>query len=115
MDGGDENRMGTSNASCEKIMKMHSEEARKRGKKMIFISSIMGTRSWSNKYVKNVLLLFDCGSFDAPEIIQTVTKTIERTIRYKNGKPVSCKEKYDETSTTRRLNNPNFIETIIVE
>lgn len=66
MDGGDENRIGTSNASCERLMKMHSEEARKGGKnkKMIFVSSIMGTRSWSNKYVKNVLLLFDCGSFD---------------------------------------------------
>ena len=59
---------------------------------------------------------FDCGYDDVSgEVIETVTKTFERTIRYKNGKPVSCKEKYDETSTTRRLNNPNFIETIIVE
>ena len=32
---------------------------------------------------------FDCGFDDMPgEIIQTVTKTVERTIRYKNGKPV---------------------------
>ena len=60
---------------------------------------------------------FDCGSYDAPEIIQTVTKTVERTIRYKNGQPVSCKEKYNETSTTRRLGNAkdNFIEISIAD
>ena len=59
---------------------------------------------------------FDCGSYDVPEIIQTVTRTVERTIRYKNGQPVSCKEKYNETSTTRRLANKNYnaIETSIV-
>lgn len=59
---------------------------------------------------------FDCGSYDAPEIIQTVTKTVERTIKYKNGQPVSCKEKYNETSTTRKLANRqyNAIETSIV-
>ena len=59
---------------------------------------------------------FDCESYDAPEIIQTVTKTVERTIRYKNGQPVSCKEKYNETSTTRRLANRKYesIETSIV-
>ena len=58
---------------------------------------------------------FDCGSYDAPEIIETVTKTVERTIRYKNGQPVSCKEKYNETSTTKRLSarNYNCIETSI--
>lgn len=64
MDGGDDNRNGTNNANCEEKAKLYSEEARKHGKKMIFISSQMGTRSWSNKYVKNVFLLFDCGSFD---------------------------------------------------
>ena len=61
---------------------------------------------------------FDCGFDDMPgEIIQTVTKTVERTIRYKNGKPVSCKEKYNETSTTRRLanKNNNYIETSVVD
>ena len=60
---------------------------------------------------------FDCGSYDMPEIIQTVTKTVERTIRFKNGKPVSCKEKYSEISTTRSLGNGanNFIETSIVD
>ena len=60
---------------------------------------------------------FDCGSYDAPEIIETVTKTVERTIRYKNGQPVSCKEKYNETSTTRRLATRNFncIETSITD
>ena len=59
---------------------------------------------------------FDCGSYDAPEIIQTVTKTVERTIKYKNGQLVSCKEKYNETSTTRRLANRkyNTIEASIV-
>ena len=62
-------------------------------------------------------LEFDCGSYDLPEIIQTVTKTVERTIRYKNGQPVSCKEKYNETSTTRRLGNAkdNFIEISIAD
>ena len=64
MDGGDKDRFGTSNKECEKTMKEYSEEARIKDKKMIFISSLMGTRSWSNKYVKNVLLLFDSGSFD---------------------------------------------------
>lgn len=60
---------------------------------------------------------FDCGSYDAPEIIQTVTKTVERTIRYKNGELVSCNEKYHETLTTRRLANMNYnvIETSIVD
>ena len=60
---------------------------------------------------------FDCGSYDAPEIIQTVTKTVERTIRYKNGEPVSCNEKYHETSTVRRLAkaNKNCIEISIVD
>ena len=60
---------------------------------------------------------FDCGFDDPGEIIQTVTKTVERTIKYRNGKPVSCKEKYNETATTRRLGtnkNNNFIETSIV-
>lgn len=58
---------------------------------------------------------FNCGSYDTGEIIQTVTKTVERTIKYKNGKPVSCKEKYNETSTTRKLVNKtnNYIETSI--
>lgn len=58
---------------------------------------------------------FDCG-FDEPgEIIQTITKTVERTIKYRNDKPVSCKEKYNETSTTRRLiNKKDLIETSIV-
>ena len=60
---------------------------------------------------------FDCGFDDPGEIIQTVTKTVERTIKYRNGKPVSCKEKYNETSTTRRLanKNNNFIETSVVD
>ena len=64
MDGGSEDRDGTNNASCEEKAKLYSNEARKHGKKMIFISSQMGTRSWSNKFVKNVFLLFDSGSFD---------------------------------------------------
>lgn len=64
LDGGDGEREGTTNAECEKTAVMYSEEARKTGKKCIFISSIMGTRSWSNKYVKNVFLWFDNGSFD---------------------------------------------------
>ena len=64
MDGGSEDRDGTNNASCEEKAKLYSKEARKHGKKMIFISSQMGTRSWSNKFVKNVFLLFDSGSFD---------------------------------------------------
>lgn len=64
MDGGTEDRKGTSNRECEEEMKKHSEEARKNGKRCIFISSIMGTRSWSNKYVKNVILLYNNGSFD---------------------------------------------------
>ena len=68
MDGGTDDRKGTSNRECEKIMKKHSEEARtknpKNPKHCIFISSLMGTRSWSNKYVKNVILLYNNGSFD---------------------------------------------------
>lgn len=64
MDGGTDDRKGTSNRECESKMKKHSEEARKNGKRCIFISSIMGTRSWSNKYVKNVILLYNNGSFD---------------------------------------------------
>ena len=64
MDGGTDDRKGTSNRECESEMKKHSEEARKNGKRCIFISSIMGTRSWSNKYVKNVILLYNNGSFD---------------------------------------------------
>ena len=56
---------------------------------------------------------FDCGDIPG-EIIQTVTKTVERTIKFKNGEPVSCKEKYNETATTRRVNNRNFIESSIV-
>lgn len=64
MDGGTDDRKGTSNKECESEMKKYSEEARKNGKHCIFISSIMGTRSWSNKYVKNVILLYNNGSFD---------------------------------------------------
>lgn len=64
MDGGTDDRKGTSNRECESEMKKYSEEARKNGKCCIFISSIMGTRSWSNKYVKNVILLYNNGSFD---------------------------------------------------
>lgn len=68
MDGGTDDRKGTSNRECESEMKKHSEEARtknpKNPKHCIFISSIMGTRSWSNKYVKNVILLYNNGSFD---------------------------------------------------
>lgn len=64
MDGGTDDRKGTSNKECESEMKKYSEEARKNGKRCIFISSIMGTRSWSNKYVKNVILLYNNGSFD---------------------------------------------------
>ena len=64
MDGGTDDRKGTSNRECESEMKKHSEEARKNSKHCIFISSIMGTRSWSNKYVKNVILLYNNGSFD---------------------------------------------------
>ena len=68
MDGGTDDRKGTSNRECEKIMEKHSEEARtknpKNPKHCIFISSLMGTRSWSNKYVKNVILLYNNGSFD---------------------------------------------------
>ena len=64
MDGGTDDRKGTSNRECESEMKKHSEEARKNGKRCIFISSLMGTRSWSNKYVKNVILLYNNGSFD---------------------------------------------------
>ena len=68
MDGGTDDRKGTSNKECEKIMEKHSEEARtknpKNPKHCIFISSLMGTRSWSNKYVKNVILLYNNGSFD---------------------------------------------------
>lgn len=64
MDGGTDDRKGTSNRECESEMKKHSEEARKNSKRCIFISSIMGTRSWSNKYVKNVILLYNNGSFD---------------------------------------------------
>lgn len=64
-------------------------------------------------------LEFDCGFNDVSgEIIQTVTRTIERTIRYKNGKPVSCKEKYNETTTTRKLGNVkcnDFIESSIAD
>ena len=64
MDGGTDDRKGTSNKECESQMKKNSEDARKNGKRCIFISSIMGTRSWSNKYVKNVILLYNNGSFD---------------------------------------------------
>ena len=68
MDGGTDDRKGTSNRECESEMKKHSEEARtknpKNPKHCIFISSLMGTRSWSNKYVKNVILLYNNGSFD---------------------------------------------------
>ena len=64
MDGGTDDRKGTSNKECESEMKKYSEEARKNDKRCIFISSIMGTRSWSNKYVKNVILLYNNGSFD---------------------------------------------------
>lgn len=68
MDGGTDDRKGTSNKECEEIMKKYSEEARtknpKNPKHCIFISSLMGTRSWSNEYVKNVILLYNNGSFD---------------------------------------------------
>ena len=68
MDGGTDDRKGTSNRECESEMTKHSEEARTKNpenpKRCIFISSLMGTRSWSNKYVKNVILLYNNGSFD---------------------------------------------------
>ena len=64
MDGGTADRKGTSNSECEKEMKHHSKEARQNNKRCIFISSIMGTRSWSNPFVKNIILLYNTGSFD---------------------------------------------------
>ena len=58
----------TTNATCEERMVEYSKRARhnnkKCNKKCIFLTSLMGIRSWSNKYVKNVILLFDGGSFD---------------------------------------------------
>ena len=64
MDGGDEERNGVNNANCEEIMLSKSIAANKNGKQMIFITSMMGIRSWSNKYVKNVLFLCNGGSGD---------------------------------------------------
>ena len=67
MDGGDEDRKGTNNSSCEEEMLNKSIAAKENGgeqKQMIFITSMMGIRSWSNKYVKNVLILHNGGSGD---------------------------------------------------
>lgn len=54
-------------------------------------------------------LVFDFGSDMSGDIIQTVTRTIERTIHYKNGQPVSSNETLNETIETRKLKNEDII------
>ena len=64
MNGGTEDEDGTTNAKCEKEAKRLSNLAHRNGRKCIFITCTMGTRSWSNKWVKNAILMFNDGSFD---------------------------------------------------
>lgn len=64
MNGGTDTEDGTTNAKCEKEATELSENAHKHGRKCVFITCTMGTRSWSNKYVKNAILMFNDGSFD---------------------------------------------------
>lgn len=57
-------------------------------------------------------LVFDCGSDMAGDIIQTVTRTIERTIKFKNGQPTSSIEHVNETVQIRKLKSEDiFIES----
>ena len=83
MDGGDEDRKGTNNSSCEEEMLNKSIAAKENGKQMIFITSMMGIRSWSNKYVKNVLILHNGGSGDV--ISQKIARGFTPT-----GEPINC-------------------------
>jgi len=64
MNGGTEDEDGTTNAKCEKEATKLSNWAHLNGRKCIFITCTMGTRSWSNKWVKNAILMFNDGSFD---------------------------------------------------
>ena len=53
---------------------------------------------------------FDRGYSDnGGEIIQTVNRTIEKKITFKNNKPVSYTETANETVTTRRLRDTDSI------
>lgn len=70
----------------------------------------------SNLVVKNGdiaitdTVVFDRGESDiGGEVIQTVTRTVERKTIFKNGKPVSCEETFNESITTRKLENRDSI------
>lgn len=61
---------------------------------------------------------FDRGFSDVQgDVIQTVTRTIERTVEYKNGKPVSSKETVIENISTLKPNRGDdiFIKSRILE
>lgn len=64
MNGGTEDEEGTTNAECEEQSLEYSISSHNNNKKCIFITCTMGTRSWSNKWVKNAILMFNDGSFD---------------------------------------------------
>ena len=64
MNGGTEDEDGTTNTKCENEAKKLSNLAHRYGRKCIFITCTMGTRSWSNKWVKNAILMFNDSSFD---------------------------------------------------
>ena len=64
MNGGTDEEEGTTNTECEERALNYSISAHNKNKKCIFITCTMGTRSWSNKWVKNAILLFNDGSFD---------------------------------------------------
>lgn len=64
MNGGTEDEDGTTNAECQEKSLEYSNEAHNLNKKCVFITCTMGTRSWSNKWVKNAILMFNDGSFD---------------------------------------------------
>ena len=64
MNGGIDTEDGTTNAKCEKEATDFSKNAHSKNRKCIFITCTMGTRSWSNKWVKNAILMFNDSSFD---------------------------------------------------
>jgi hypothetical protein len=64
MNGGTDEEEGTTNAECEEQALNYSISSHNNNKKCIFITCTMGTRSWSNKWVKNAILMFNDGSFD---------------------------------------------------
>jgi len=80
------------------------------------IPNDLNLHSTNGEVAINDSLESDCvSSGETGEVIQTVVRTYQRTIRCKNGNLVSITENFNETVKTQKLKDSreNFIETSI--